>query len=126
MEKVAVCAAAVCIGAVLVVGHRMKCSGRWSQAVVIMKKFAEKCGTPLSKLRQIADAMTVEMYAGLASEGGSKLTIITSYVDNLPPDLAAAKTAAKFDTWFGKCQIWQLLYHVIGEPISAKPATSWL
>lgn len=80
----AVCAAAVCAGAVLVVRHRMKCSGRWSQAVAILKEFEEKCGTPLSKLRQVADAMTVEMHAGLASEGGSKLKMIISYVDNLP------------------------------------------
>ncbi|GMQ06317.1 hypothetical protein CsSME_00050952 [Camellia sinensis var. sinensis] len=80
----AVCAAAVCAGAVLVVRHRMKCSGRWSQAMAILKEFEEKCGTPLSKLRQVADAMTVEMHAGLASEGGSKLKMIISYVDNLP------------------------------------------
>ncbi|KAI3775091.1 hypothetical protein L1987_49659 [Smallanthus sonchifolius] len=28
--------------------------------------------------------MTVEMHAGLASEGGSKLKMLISYVDNLP------------------------------------------
>ncbi|CAL5342709.1 unnamed protein product [Camellia sinensis] len=80
----AICAAAVCAEAVLVVRHRLKCSGWWSQAVVIMKEFEEKCGTPLLKLRQIADAMTVDMHAGLASEGGSKLKMIISYVHNLP------------------------------------------
>ncbi|MFS7902192.1 putative hexokinase [Helianthus anomalus] len=32
----------------------------------------------------IADAMTVEMHVGLASEGGSKLKMLISYVYNLP------------------------------------------
>lgn len=50
----------------------------------IVKEFEEKCGTPQAKLKQIADAMTVEMHAGLASEGGSKLKMLISYVDNLP------------------------------------------
>jgi hexokinase len=35
-------------------------------------------------LKQVADAMGVEMHAGLASEGGSKLKMLISYVDNLP------------------------------------------
>ncbi|KAE8677156.1 Hexokinase-1 [Hibiscus syriacus] len=89
MGKVAVgaavvCAAAVCAAAALVVRHRMKSSGKWTLAQSILKDFEEKCGTPISKLKQVADAMTVEMHAGLASEGGSKLKMIISYVDNLP------------------------------------------
>lgn len=89
MGKVAVgvavvCAAAVCAAAALVVRHRMKSSGKWARAMSIMREFEGKCATPISKLRQVADAMTVEMHAGLASEGGSKLKMIISYVDNLP------------------------------------------
>ncbi|KAJ4836461.1 hexokinase A [Turnera subulata] len=89
MGKVAVgaavvCAAAVCAAAALVVRHRMRSSGRWARAMAILREFEENCGTPLGKLRQVADAMTVEMHAGLASEGGSKLKMIISYVDNLP------------------------------------------
>ncbi|XP_021277695.1 hexokinase-1-like [Herrania umbratica] len=89
MGKVAVgaavvCAAAVCAAAALVVRHRMKSSGKWARTLAILKEFEEKCGTPISKLKQVADAMTVEMHAGLASEGGSKLKMIISYVDNLP------------------------------------------
>ena len=89
MRKVAVgaavvCAAAVCAAAVLVVRHRMKNLGKWARAIAILKDFEEKCGTPISKLRQVADAMTVEMHAGLASEGGSKLKMLISYVDSLP------------------------------------------
>lgn len=89
MGKVAVgaavvCAAAACAVAALVVRHRMKSSGQWARARAILKDLEDTCGTPISKLRQVADAMTVEMHAGLASEGGSKLKMLISYVDNLP------------------------------------------
>ncbi|XP_057538301.1 hexokinase-1 [Amaranthus tricolor] len=89
MKKVAVgaavvCAAAVCAAAAVVVRQRMKRSSEWARAMAILKELDEKCGTPLGKLRQVADAMTVEMHAGLASEGGSKLKMLISYVDNLP------------------------------------------
>lgn len=82
---VIVCGAAVCAVAVaLVVRQRMRSCGQWARAAAIIKELEEKCGTPIAKLRQVADAMTVEMHAGLASEGGSKLKMIISYVDNLP------------------------------------------
>lgn len=89
MGKVAVgaavvCAAAACAVAAVVVRHRMKSSGQWARARAILKDLEDTCGTPISKLRQVADAMTVEMHAGLASEGGSKLKMLISYVDNLP------------------------------------------
>ncbi|XWS16283.1 hypothetical protein CRYUN_Cryun34aG0072000 [Craigia yunnanensis] len=85
--KVAVGVAVVCgvaVAAVVVVHWKMKKSGRLVNAMKIVKEFEEKCGTPIWKLRQVADAMTVEMHAGLASEGGSKLKMLISYVDNLP------------------------------------------
>ncbi|XP_052198871.1 hexokinase-1-like [Diospyros lotus] len=89
MGKVTVCAAAVlaaaaCAAATLVVRHRMRSSGRWAKAVAILRELEEQCGTPIGKLRQVADAMAVEMHAGLASEGGSKLKMIISFVDSLP------------------------------------------
>ncbi|KMT03209.1 hypothetical protein BVRB_8g197580 [Beta vulgaris subsp. vulgaris] len=79
-----ICAAAVCAAAAVVVRQRMKSSSKWARAMAILKELDEKCETPLGKLRQVADAMTVEMHAGLASEGGSKLKMLISYVDNLP------------------------------------------
>ncbi|CAN6441312.1 unnamed protein product [Victoria cruziana] len=89
MGKVAVgaaivCAATACAVAALIVRHRMRSSGRWSRAKAILREFEERCATPIQRLRQVADAMTVEMHAGLASEGGSKLKMVISYVDNLP------------------------------------------
>ncbi|KAM6583294.1 hypothetical protein CsatB_010296 [Cannabis sativa] len=77
-------AATVCAAAALVVRHRMISSGKWARALAIVKEFDDNCSTPIGKLRQVADAMTVEMHAGLASEGGSKLKMLISYVDNLP------------------------------------------
>ncbi|GJV04947.1 serine-threonine/tyrosine-protein kinase catalytic domain-containing protein, partial [Tanacetum coccineum] len=50
----------------------------------ILKEFEEKCATDLNKLKQIGHAMCVEMHAGLASEGGSKLKMLISHVDKLP------------------------------------------
>lgn len=52
--------------------------------MAIVRELEEKCGSPEAKLKQVADAMTVEMHAGLASEGGSKLKMLISHVDNLP------------------------------------------
>ena len=84
MAAAVVCAAAVSAGAVLVVRHRMRNSGKWAKVMDILREFEDRCGTPIAKLRQVADAMTVEMHAGLASDGGSKLKMLISYVDNLP------------------------------------------
>lgn len=84
---VVVGAAATVAVAALIVRHRMRKSSKWARARAILKEFEEKCGTPDAKLKQVADAMTVEMHAGLASEGGSKLKMLISYVDNLPTGL---------------------------------------
>lgn len=87
MGKVGVTAAvvggaAVCAAVGLLV--RNKLTGQCARADAIVKEFRDKCGTQTWKLKQVADAMTVEMHAGLASEGGSKLKMLLSYVDNLP------------------------------------------
>lgn len=89
MGKVAVgaavvCAAALAVATTVVLHRRVKGSGKWSRVEAIVKEFKEDCGTPIEKLKQVAEAMLVEMHAGLASEGGSKLSMLISYVDNLP------------------------------------------
>ncbi|KAL8232413.1 hypothetical protein R6Q57_002191 [Mikania cordata] len=76
--------AAVCAATMLVVRLYMQSSNQRVKSSYILKELEEKCATPSSKLRLIADAMSVEMHAGLASEGGSKLKMIISFVDNLP------------------------------------------
>ncbi|XP_074590099.1 hexokinase-1-like [Curcuma longa] len=78
------CAAAACAVTALVVRQRMQSSVRWASVDAVMRELEERCATPVGKLRQLADAMAVEMHAGLAAEGGSKLKMLISYVDNLP------------------------------------------
>ncbi|XP_058745368.1 hexokinase-2-like [Vicia villosa] len=89
MGKVVVCATvigatAACAVATVLIQRHVKKSKRWGKAKAILKEFEEKCATPTWKLKQVADAMAVEMQAGLASEGGSKLKMLISFVDNLP------------------------------------------
>ncbi|KAL5697758.1 hexokinase [Ranunculus cassubicifolius] len=92
MGKLAVGATVICaatvaaaIAAALIIQKRMKnSSAKYSKAISILKEFEENCDTPIEKLKQVADAMTVEMNAGLVSDGGSKLKMLISYVDNLP------------------------------------------
>lgn len=96
-----VCAAAVCAASVYVVRRRMKSAGKWGRVIEILKVFEEDCATPVGKLRQVADAMTVEMHAGLASEGGSKLKMLISYVDNLP----SGYISSSYPLFFGD-NIW--------------------
>ncbi|KAI3863298.1 hypothetical protein MKW92_019780 [Papaver armeniacum] len=72
-------AAEACVAATT---NRMKSSE--TKSMTILKEFRVQCATPIEKLRLVADAMTAEMHAGLASEGGSNLKMLNSYVDNLP------------------------------------------
>ncbi|KAI3849982.1 hypothetical protein MKX03_035961 [Papaver bracteatum] len=79
-------AAEACVAAMLIETRRMKSSERWTKATSILKEFEKQCATPIEKLRQVSDAMAAEMHAGLASEGGTKLKMLNSYVDNLPTE----------------------------------------
>lgn len=82
---VVVCLAAVSVaGAAVVVRSQMKKSSKFAQAEAVVKAVRREFDTPIANLRNLADAMNVEMHAGLASEGGSKLKMLISYVDNLP------------------------------------------
>ncbi|WVZ24456.1 hypothetical protein V8G54_003000 [Vigna mungo] len=65
-------------------GLRRGCGGGAEVRQEMPTELEEKCATPTWKLKRIADAMNVEMHAGLASEGGSKLKMLITYVDKLP------------------------------------------
>ncbi|KAK4856568.1 hypothetical protein QYF36_018847 [Acer negundo] len=77
-------AAAACVVAGVVVGKRVKSRRKWKRVMGILRELEEGCETTVGRLRQVVDAMAVEMHAGLASEGGSKLKMLLTYVDNLP------------------------------------------
>lgn len=77
-------AVAACIVAAAMVGKRVKRRRKWKKMVKVLEELEESCGTPVGRLKQVVDAMAVEMHAGLASEGGSKLKMLLTYVDKLP------------------------------------------
>ncbi|XP_075520141.1 hexokinase-3-like [Primulina tabacum] len=78
------CAAVACVASAMIVGRRARRWIGWSRVVRVLEEFEESCATPVGRLRQVVDAMVVEMHAGLASEGGSKLKMVLTYVDTLP------------------------------------------
>ncbi|KAI3522805.1 hypothetical protein L1887_00855 [Cichorium endivia] len=78
------CAVASCAIAAVMVGRRVRSRRRWLRVVRVLDEFEETASTPVGRLRQVVDAMAVEMHAGLASEGGSKLKMLLTFVDNLP------------------------------------------
>uniref|UniRef100_A0ACD5U149 Uncharacterized protein n=1 Tax=Avena sativa TaxID=4498 RepID=A0ACD5U149_AVESA len=86
MRKAAVAAvaAAAAVGVALLVRRQVREAKRWGRAAAVLRDLEERCAAPPARLRQVADAVAVEMHAGLASEGGSKLGMIISYVDSLP------------------------------------------
>ncbi|KAJ8751192.1 hypothetical protein K2173_016373 [Erythroxylum novogranatense] len=89
MGKVAVgvavgLAVVACAVAGLMVGRRVKSRKKWKRVVGIFRELEEDCETTVGRLRQVVDAMDVEMHAGLASEGGSKLKMLLTFVDRLP------------------------------------------
>lgn len=77
-------AAAACAAAAVVVANRVKVRSQKRTARRILQEFQEACETPVARLRQVVDAMAVEMHAGLVSEGGSKLKMLPAFVDRLP------------------------------------------
>lgn len=50
----------------------------------VVAELREACAAPTARLNEVAAAMEAEMRAGLREEGGSKVKMIISYVDNLP------------------------------------------
>ncbi|WCJ36850.1 Hexokinase [Euphorbia peplus] len=89
MGKVAVgvavgVAVVACAVAGVVVGRRVRSRKKWRKVVGVLKELEESCETSVGRLRQVVDAMAVEMHAGLASEGGSKLKMLLTFVDRLP------------------------------------------
>ncbi|XP_043695928.1 hexokinase-3-like [Telopea speciosissima] len=78
------CAVASCAIAAILVSQGVKSRRKWNRVMGILRELEEGCSTPIARLREIVDAMAVEMHAGLASEGGSKLKMLLPFVDKLP------------------------------------------
>ncbi|CAL9131717.1 unnamed protein product, partial [Musa textilis] len=78
------CAVVTCAIAAALVSRSVRRRWRWGQAVALVRELEEACDTPVGRLRQVVDAMAVEMHAGLASDGGSKLKMLLTFIDSLP------------------------------------------
>uniref|UniRef100_A0A0D6R1Y1 Phosphotransferase n=1 Tax=Araucaria cunninghamii TaxID=56994 RepID=A0A0D6R1Y1_ARACU len=76
--------AAACAVAVFVARQRMRNKMRCSRAAAVLEELQKASATPLELLRDVVDAMTAEMEAGLERENGSKLQMLISFVENLP------------------------------------------
>ncbi|KAG2537340.1 hexokinase-7-like [Panicum virgatum] len=50
----------------------------------VVVELREACAAPAARLNEVAAAMEAEMRAGLREEGGSKIKMIISHVENLP------------------------------------------
>ncbi|XP_074312495.1 hexokinase-1-like [Silene latifolia] len=72
------------VACAVIVNRRMKNGAKWDRTMEILNEFEEKCGTHIGKLKQVAEAMVVEMNAGLASDNASRVKMLISFVDNLP------------------------------------------
>ncbi|KAJ3673274.1 hypothetical protein LUZ60_006648 [Juncus effusus] len=79
----ATAAVVACVVAAVVIRKKTK-GEKWGKVQNLLTQIEAKCALPIDKLGEVAEAMTVEMHAGLASEGGSKLKMLLSYVDKLP------------------------------------------
>ncbi|KAL6009982.1 hypothetical protein ACLOJK_000413 [Asimina triloba] len=88
------CAVTSCAIAAILVGRRVRSRRKWNRVVGVLREFDEGCSTSRGRLRQLVDAMAVEMHAGLASEGGSKLKMLLTFVDNLPNGLVRFQDAS--------------------------------
>ncbi|XP_020214704.1 hexokinase-3 [Cajanus cajan] len=77
-------AAVACAVAAVAVGRRIRSRGKWKRVARVLREVEEGCEGSVGRLRQVVDAMAVEMHAGLASEGGSKLKMLLTYVHTLP------------------------------------------
>ncbi|WOH15213.1 hypothetical protein DCAR_0934750 [Daucus carota subsp. sativus] len=70
--------------AAVMVGKRVSSRRKWRKVVRVLEELEQVCSTSVERLRQVVDAMAVEMHAGLASEGGSKLKMLLTFIHNLP------------------------------------------
>uniref|UniRef100_A0ACD5W045 Uncharacterized protein n=1 Tax=Avena sativa TaxID=4498 RepID=A0ACD5W045_AVESA len=77
-------AAVLAAAAAFVVRQRLREAKRWARAAAVLSDLQERCAAPAARLQQVSAAMEVEMRAGLASEDGSKLKMLVTYVDSLP------------------------------------------
>jgi hexokinase len=85
LRVAAVCAAAATCGvATALVSRRAAAWRRWNRAVAVVRELEEGCATPTERLCSVARWLAIEMFAGLVSEGASRVRMLLTCVDALP------------------------------------------
>ncbi|KAK7258118.1 hypothetical protein RIF29_32572 [Crotalaria pallida] len=84
-------AVVTCAVAGVVVGRRARKRREWKRVVRVVKEVEEECEMKVERVRKVVDAMVVEMHAGLASEGGSKLKMLLTYVHHIHLPIGSEK-----------------------------------
>ncbi|XP_052157135.1 hexokinase-10 [Oryza glaberrima] len=77
-------AVAACAVAAGMVARRGAARVRWNRAVAVVRDLEERCATPAELLQRVVNSLAIEMFAGLASDGGSKVRMLLTCVDALP------------------------------------------
>jgi hexokinase len=58
--------------------------GERGRVQALIYEFQHRCALPLHLLRKISEAMTLEMTAGLTTEGGSRMPMLPTFVEKMP------------------------------------------
>jgi hypothetical protein len=58
--------------------------GGGGRVQALIYEFQHRCALPLHLLRKISEAMTLEMTAGLTTEGGSTMAMLPTFVEKMP------------------------------------------
>ncbi|CAK9271543.1 unnamed protein product [Sphagnum jensenii] len=58
--------------------------GGGGRVQALIYEFQHRCALPLHLLRKISEAMTLEMTAGLTTEGGSTMPMLPTFVEKMP------------------------------------------
>ncbi|KAJ8430587.1 hypothetical protein Cgig2_001014 [Carnegiea gigantea] len=113
-----------CVVAVAVVGRRVRSRRKWMRVVGLLKELEQACQTPLSRLRQVVDAMAVEMHASLVSEGGSKLKMLLTYGIGIPKE--EQDKVVKFDFHGQPAELKHSSVLSQAEQIHQTPMSCWV
>ncbi|KAG8085343.1 hypothetical protein GUJ93_ZPchr0010g8763 [Zizania palustris] len=78
------CAAVACAVAAEMAARRGMAWCRWYRAVEVVRDLEQRCATPTEQLQRVVNSLAVEMFAGLVTEGGSRVRMLLTCVDALP------------------------------------------
>lgn len=78
------CVAVLAMASVLLGWQKGRGGGGGGRVQALIYEFQHRCALPLHLLRKISEAMTLEMTAGLTTEGGSSMAMLPTFVEKMP------------------------------------------